>query len=259
MKLRQLHFQTKRRPDSILEFFDSSYSRIYSELLNIELKAQLKFIKDNYLKEATKNNFPILDLCCGEGRHLTALNAKYHVDGIDINRRYVEKASTNLDKTASGKVYVADAKTFISPYKYALIYSMESSLGYLSDKETAQIFKNIKENLLSNNGTFVLHLNNKDHLLQNLVPRMWFGDQNTGYLLEQRTLNALEGTLRLDQIRIINGIEKHYAIDLRLYTLQEIKYLIEQAGLTLTNVYGDYDNSPYTSASPYMIIEAKNI
>ena len=88
---------------------------------------------------------------------------------------------------------------------------------------------------------------------------MWFGDQNTGYLLEERSLNALDGTLRLDQIRIINGIEKHYAIDLRLYSLQEIKYLLEQAGLTLTNVYGDYDRSAYTSTSPYMIVEAKNI
>ena len=44
---------------------------------------------------------------------------------------------------------------------------------------------------------------------------------------------------------------------MRLYSLQEIKALLEQAGLKILQIYGDYNNGEFDISSPYMIIECR--
>lgn len=85
MKLKQL----EKSKTNIFNrnFFDDTYMKIYSDLLNIEQDEQLIFLEKNYLKKNFTLN--ILDLCCGNGRHLLPLNRiGYFVDGVDINSKY---------------------------------------------------------------------------------------------------------------------------------------------------------------------------
>lgn len=72
--------QNLNSKNDVIDFFDASYLNIYSDLLDVELNDQLKFLETNYLRNIT-NNTKILDLCCGNGRHLCQLNNKYLVDG----------------------------------------------------------------------------------------------------------------------------------------------------------------------------------
>lgn len=95
---------------NIVNFFDDTYLTIYSELLNVELNDQLNFLKLNYLCNLNSDS-KILDLCCGNGRHLCLLNNKYLVDGIDINSYNISKAKANMPQNAHGKLYTADATT----------------------------------------------------------------------------------------------------------------------------------------------------
>lgn len=100
-----------------------------------------------------------------------------------------------------------------------------------------------------------MHLTNRDYLMQNLTPRIWFGNKISGYLLEDRQFNSEKGILKINQVRIIEGNDNKYSIDLRLYTLNEIKYLLNEAGLDIGKVYGNYDYENYSINSPYMIVE----
>lgn len=253
MKLEQLETYKNEETNNINDFFDASYSKIYSELLNVELPDQVNFLEQNYFHSNNDKEFRALDFCCGTGRHLKELSNKgYSLDGVDLNPEAIDTARKNL---TTGTVYLSDVQFFQPDSKYDLIYSMESSIGYLPDDKTIDILKNVKNNLLSDNGLFVLHLTNRDYLIKNLNQRVWFGNPKTGFLLEDRVFNLTKGTLDINQIRIIDGINKKYSVSLRLYSLKEIKYLLNEAGLSIANVYGDYNNSSYNLQSPYMIIE----
>ena len=139
--------------------------------------------------------------------------------------------------------------------KYDVIYSMESSIGYLDDTETMKIFKNV-ENILDYKGKFILHLINKEYLLRNFTSRMWFGNVDRGFVLEERSLNPNKGNIELRQLRIIGDKIKKYKVELRLYTLQEIKLMLEMyTNLKVKQVYGDFKANKFTIDSPYMIIE----
>lgn len=243
---------------NIVNFFDDTYLTIYSELLNVELNDQLNFLKLNYLCNLNSDS-KILDLCCGNGRHLCLLNNKYLVDGIDINSYNISKAKANMPQNAHGKLYTADATTFKQTYKYNFIYCLENSIGYLSDSETLTLFMNISNNLSSKQGKMVIHFTNKDFLVKNLSHRIWFGNTKNGYLLEQRKLDSLHGNVTFEQIRILKNKEKHCSITLRLYTFHELKYLLKQANLKITNVYGDFLSNSYTVESPAMILEIVHI
>lgn len=236
-------------------FFDDSYTHIYKDLLNLELEDQLSFLENNYFKNNKEIN--ALDFCCGTGRHLIPLVKKgYKLSGIDINTEYInyiyEETKLLPNKPS---LYDEDVQDFRPDDSYDLIYSIESSIGYLPDYKTLNIFKNICS-LLNVDGKFILHLINKDNLISKLEQRMWFGNDDNGYCLENRELNLEEGTIQISQVRIIDGISKKYKVDLRLFTLKEIEILFKLSGLKIKNVYGDYKTSDFTIESPYMIIEA---
>ncbi|MGT2774568.1 class I SAM-dependent methyltransferase [Streptococcus hyovaginalis] len=256
MKLEQVRDLKKIQSNEINDFFDSTYSKVYSDLLGIELHDQINFISNNYL-ESLSNNIAILDLCCGTGRHIKSLGNKgYIVDGVDINPEAV-KITKKDNPTAT--IFLSDAQFFKPNIKYDLIYSMESSIGYLTDDDTVNIFKNISKNVLADKGLFIIHLINRDYLAKNLSQRVWFGNPANGYLLENRTFESEFGLLKIEQVRIIDGKDKKYSINLRLYSLNELKYLLKEAGLQINKVFGNYNNEQFSINSPYMIIECSKI
>ena len=253
MKLEQIKEIAADRDSGVQHFFDKSYSKVYGELLNIEVDAQVKFLLNNYLTGPSSINYQILDLCCGTGRHLQKLSdLGYSLDGVDINPEAVAAAR---DKLINGRIYLDDVQYFCPNKKYDLIYCMESSIGYLPDFKTIDIFSIISKELLSDQGVFVLHLTNREYLLREMGRRMWFGNSKSGYVLEDRSLDLKEGLLTINQIRIIDGVSKKYSVDLRLYSLRELKLMLREGGLTVRKVYGDYNNNTYDVHSPYLLVE----
>lgn len=256
MKLNQIGRKSMKK-SKVEDFFDKSYERVYEKLLKVELHQQLSYLEVNFLRN--NRNIKILDLCCGTGRHLIPLNHRgYKVDGVDINQDYINSIGQNLHNSELSDLYISDVRNSFTDNKYDLIYSFESSVGYVSDSETEKIFKNISSNLLKDHGLFVLQLINKDYLIKHLVRRMWFGDSQDGYVLEERLFNPQKDTVTLDQVRIIDGIEKNYSVNIRLYSFLEINQMLNQAGLNVIQVHGTYENKEYGMDSPYMIITSRN-
>ncbi len=235
------------------DFFDETYSKLYGSLLDLELEDQLKYLETNFLVE--HNNPNVLDLCCGNGRHLIPLSKKgYQLYGVDINSEYISEIKNMYPKAVN--VYCDDAQTFsIDNKKFDLIYSIESSIGYLSDDGTLSILKNVENNLKSE-GKFVLHLINKEYLIKNLTPRMWFSTPGVGYVLESRSLDLHKGIITLDQLRIIDDKKSNYSVDLRLYSFSEIKNLLNQANLIVESLCGGFNGETYDLNAPYMIVVA---
>lgn len=234
-------------------FFDSSYDKLYEDLLNLELDKQLEFLQKEIRKDMN-----ILDFCCGSGRHMTNLLEKgFNVSGIDINKDSLENIKENYNyKVHKTNLYNYDVRNEkLNLPKFDYIYSIESSIGYSSDNETVKIFKNISKSL-SDNGTVMIHLINKDYFIRNFTRRMWFQNNSGDLLLEDRIFNSTDSEINLNQIRIIGKNIKKYSTKLRLYTLKEIEFLMKPAGLKVKNTFGDFDFNSFNINSPYLIIEA---
>jgi hypothetical protein len=77
-------------------------------------------------------------------------------------------------------------------------------------------------------------------------------------VLEERFFDFFKSRLEIT-LELVQKTEKNRRLEysFRLYTLTEMLNLFSKAGLELTDVYGDFDGSQYSAASPRMILVAR--
>jgi SAM-dependent methyltransferase len=69
----------------------------------------------------------VLDVACGTGEHAKYLSAHYQIDGIDLNRDFLDAAhQTN----SQGRHEVADMTAFDLQEKYDVVLCLFSAIGY---------------------------------------------------------------------------------------------------------------------------------
>jgi len=78
-------------------------------------------------------------------------------------------------------------------------------------------------------------------------------------LIDRNTFNPKTGRLIDDRIIIRKGIRKDVSFSIRLYDYNEIEKLVEQGGMKIHEIYGDWDKSPFTMDSKEMKIIAKKM
>ena len=239
--------------DKETNFFDSTYQQVYSKLLDREVEDQIKFIKKNLLNKLQDPK--ILDFCCGHGRHLLRLwEDGYNVHGLDINEEYIN--SINQETNGDVITFAVDGRYFKPEKKYNVLLNLETSIGYLSDEQNIKMLEAMYSSL-DTDGLLLLHLANREYLIKNFNPLLWFGNKQIGFSLEKRHLNLQNSSLIINQTRIINNTITEYKIKMRLYSLSEITNVLNQVGFKLESVYGDFKESKYAIESPSIILICK--
>lgn len=74
----------------------------------------------------------LLDVACGTGEHAKHLATEFEVHGIDLERRFVERARA---KVPGGRFEVADMRDFDLGRRYDVVQCLFSSIGYLTEPE----------------------------------------------------------------------------------------------------------------------------
>jgi len=78
-------------------------------------------------------------------------------------------------------------------------------------------------------------------------------------MIDRNTFDPKTGRLIDKRIIIRDGKRKNVPFSIRLYDYNEIERLIEQGGMKIDRIYGDWDKSPFTMDSKWMKIIAKKI
>lgn len=74
----------------------------------------------------------VLDVGCGTGAHARALiDAGFEVDGVDLERTFVEIASA---KCPEGRFRVGDMRSLDLPERYDVVTCLFSAIGYMLDE-----------------------------------------------------------------------------------------------------------------------------
>ncbi|MBG6061194.1 SAM-dependent methyltransferase [Flavobacterium sp. CG_9.1] len=228
---------TKNELNSTEKWYSSWFDTPYYHILYKDRNyREAQIFMDNlthYLNLPEKAK--VLDLACGKGRHSIYLNQLgFDVLGADLSENSIAEASINTNETLHFKVHDM-RETFEE--KYDAIFNLFTSFGYFeNDEDNLITLKAIKESL-SEYGFAVIDFMNVAQVLETLVPE------------ETKTVNGIEfhmtrylkdGHIYKDINFEDKGEQFHFTEKVKALTLKDFEELMEEAGIYLLDIFGDY-------------------
>lgn len=219
-------------------------------------KKELKLIDGLGLKKNAK----ILDIPCGQGRHVVELALRgFRATGVDYSSVALEVARKYANKSKTTPIFLKQDMRFLKiKERFDAVLTLGNSFGYFSGDDNEKVIRNISR-LLKPSGFFVMHQLNPIGALRQ------FGKDNGfkipgGYVkFEDISFDPIHSIKDSRWVIIRNNKKKILDIKLRLYTFPEISYLFARYKLNIVSVYGSFDKKPYQFNSPSMIIIARKI
>ncbi|MFV8361162.1 class I SAM-dependent methyltransferase [Flavobacterium sp. LS1P3] len=225
--------QLKSTENWYTSWFDTPYYHILYKDRNYR---EAQVFMDNlthYLNLPEKAK--VLDLACGKGRHSIYLNQLgFNVLGADLSENSIAEATKNTNETLHFKVH--DMR---EPFeeKFDAIFNLFTSFGYFeNDEDNLTTLKAIKESL-SEYGFAVIDFMNVAQVLETLVPE------------ETKTVEGIEFHIKryLKDGHIYKEIDFedkgqkfHFTEKVKALTLKDFEELMEEAGIYLLDIFGDY-------------------
>lgn len=171
----------------------------------------------------------ILDIGCGAGRHLMALDdlGFQNLVGIDVSTECILKSQKNL-KNQKVKIYQSDLLNFESNDKFDLVLCLGCTLGYsemTSDLENNFLDKIL--NLVKNPSYIAFDFLNTDFCKKNYSyeSKTWFQSQDE-YILDSRKL--INQHFQSKRIYVDKGLkfQKEYQDSALTFNLEMIESLL---------------------------------
>ncbi len=214
-------------------WFDTPYYHILYKERNYR-EAQL--FMDNlthYLNLPEKAK--VLDLACGKGRHSIYLNQLgYEVVGADLSANSIAEANKNQNKTLHFQVHDM-RETFED--KFDAIFNLFTSFGYFeNDEDNLTTLKAMKDSL-TEHGFAVIDFMNVNQVVGNLVPEEIKIVENIHFHIK-RYVN--DGHIYKEIDFEDQGEKFHFTEKVKALTLQDFEEMMEQAGIYLLDIFGDY-------------------
>jgi 2-polyprenyl-3-methyl-5-hydroxy-6-metoxy-1,4-benzoquinol methylase len=208
----------------------------------------------------------ILDIACGGGDHcIEFAKRNLKVTGFDISKNLIRTANELARKEGvSVELFTGDMREieFINKFHAAVLLS--HSFGFFNHEENILVLKGSFDALV-NDGKLLLDLMNPYNLPN--FQKTWTALEG-GYLLsEPHVLDASAGVLR-GRPAVFIDVEGENLIlpnedalvnnDIRMYTAQEIKTMLEEIGFVKIEFYGQnkLPRMPYAARSERMVVVA---
>ena len=214
-------------------WFDSNYYHMLYKERNDE-EAQL--LMDNLTQYLNlPDDAKILDLACGKGRHAIYLNSLgYEVTGADLSENSITEASKFTNEKLHFKVH--DMR---EPFeeKYDAIFNLFTSFGYFeNDEDNLTTLKAMKESL-TESGFAVIDFMNVNQVINSLVPEEVKTVENIDFHIK-RYLS--DGHIYKEIDFEDQGKKYHFTEKVKALTLQDFQEMMEEAGIYLLDIFGDY-------------------
>jgi len=199
----------------------------------------------------------VLDLACGEGRHLRAL-ARAGVDavGLDISRDLLSMARA---KDPRARLVRGDMRAL--PFRdgrFAAVLSLFTSFGYFdSEAEDRRVLEEAAR-VLAPGGTLVLDLANPSAARASAGGP--FERRSGPYRIEETRVLSPDGRRLAKRVLLRDAaapggpVVDEYTENLRLYGNEELDAILRGLGFRARGAWGDYDGGPPRDDAPRMIL-----
>jgi SAM-dependent methyltransferase len=236
-------------------FEADDYMYFYSEILSDETADnQVAFLVKYLGLDAPAQ---ILDLACGFGRHANRLaTLGHHVTGIDLTPGFLELARKDAEARGLRVDYQqGDMREIDFDQAFDHVLLLFTAFGYFSDDENANVLQRIGK-ALRKGGKFVCDVPNRDVILKGYLPYIVM-EKNSDLMIDRNDFDSLSGRMYNRRIVIRDGVRKDKPFFVRVYNPSEIATLIEQAGLKVEHILGDYDEETPVGQSRRMVVLAR--
>lgn len=243
----------KAIPDDWYEdAFGELYSIVYAHRSVASAKSEAAFAAQATGLTARDS---VLDLCCGNGRHLANLmqnGTGARLTGFDYSRELLAQAQENTE----GQVALIRGDMRSLPFQncFSVVFNFFTSFGYfMEDSENEKALIQMGT-VLQPGGQFFFDYLNPDQIEAHLVPESTRESQGC-VIHEKRWID--DDAKRINKNIVVEREGKvigKNSESVRMYTLRELETMLTRAGLHIRQVWGNYDGSAHTSASPRMLI-----
>jgi SAM-dependent methyltransferase len=228
-------------------WFDTPYYHIlYKERNDHEAHVFMDNIT-HYLN--LPENAKVLDLACGKGRHSIYLNQLgYEVVGADLSENSIAEANKSENETL--KFQVHDMRETFDD-KFDAIFNLFTSFGYFeNDEDNLTTLKAMKESL-TEYGFAVIDFMNVNQVVNNLVAEEVKTVENIDFHIKRY---VSEGHIYKEIDFEDQGQKFHYTEKVKALTLQDFEEMMEEAGIYLLDIFGDYKLKRFHKAESERLI-----
>nr|WP_138753018.1 class I SAM-dependent methyltransferase [Paenibacillus sinopodophylli] len=238
--------------------FGSDYMLVYKhrdwDTANKEARKMLTWLN---LPEGAQ----VLDIGCGMGRHALALASfGYAVTGIDLSPILLEEARMH-DRAGVVRWEQGDMREL--PFEagcYDATVNLFTSFGYFSiEEDNLNVLRQI-ERVLRKDGSFLIDFLNPSYVEKTFIPRSDREDEEAGiHIQEVRSITNgwVQKEITVTDLHSKDN-PRQYLERVRLLSLDWFKHNLAGAGLSLEQLYGNYDGSAYDEQrSPRLIMTGK--
>ncbi|MHB9028368.1 MAG: class I SAM-dependent methyltransferase [Candidatus Latescibacterota bacterium] len=238
-------------------WFGEEYLLVYEHRDREEAAREVRFLTSMLGLDGSEL---ILDLCCGSGRHALPLAAEgRRVIGLDYSFPLLRIAREKMAPGAEWPRFIrADVRNM--PFReevFDVALSLFTSFGYFDDYGNRGLLRSVAR-LLRKNGKYYMDYLNPSRLLAGLVPET-VREKNGITVIEQRTVNETACRIEKNIVLRCEGREETFRESVRLYSLEEMRGMLQDAGLTVEEVFGSTEGESYSESSPRMILWGKRI
>ena len=237
------------------EAFDEFYPDVYSHRDEREAGEFAVFLG----KVVPLRGLLMLDVCCGEGRHMRAFqNAGATCFGLDLSEALLCKLKVT-GSCQSPRVARGDMRAL--PFKsgsFDVCINMFTSLGYFEERqEELEVLREICR-VLTPGGFFVLDHVNSNWVKSSFEPHTV---RRSGELLIEETRKILSDGRLVEKHTVIrsakapSAVLRDYTERLALFAKTELEGMLGKIGYEILDFYGSYDGAPYAEeSSPRLVI-----
>jgi SAM-dependent methyltransferase len=201
----------------------------------------------------------LLDVPCGNGRHSLELASRgYRTTGVDIAEEFVHEAQSRALSGLQAEFLLGDMRHLPWQSEFDGAFCFGNSFGYTEHTGTVD-FVSALSRTLKRGSRFVLETGlAAESILPRLQERGWVQIDNILFLSARR-YEAAESRLYIQYTFVRDGKQETREASQQVYTVAEIRRLLEQAGLRTLALYSSLDQQPYQLGSPRLILVAKKM
>ncbi len=189
----------------------------------------------------------VLDLACGPGRHSVALAKRgFRVTGVDLSPFLLRKARERARAENVDVEWVQeDMRRFVRPEGFDLAISLFTSFGYFESKaDDLRVLRNIHQSLRGG-GALVIEMAGREPLARRFQPTTSKELADGRLLVERHEVVDDWNRLKNEWIVIEDDTATTFRFEVRVYSGQELKYRLLEAGFADVRLHGGYDRSEY--------------
>jgi SAM-dependent methyltransferase len=233
-----------------------------------------------YVAEARDAGGSVLEVGCGTGRILLPVAREGHtITGLDASTGMLERCRTNLRDEADAvqqrvTLHQGDARDFALGRKFDLIIAPFRVVQHLTTIGDQLAFLDSVARHLAPGGRFAFDVFNPNFSALASADGSEHEDTPDTSLPDGRSFRRAGRVARVRWIDQVSEIELIYYIsgtrggktqrhvdsfDMRWFLSAELVHLLARGGFGIRSIYGDFDRSPLTDASPEQIICAERV